>query len=163
MSTETADEEKPQYKGLSLPSATQSALPEEIQFDDLDFSTDNLPDWDENNKNLLSPKQALKDFILATVATEDNTSHSFVVPEATTIAHVKKFVHRMRVELSRIRTQIIRNGEKPKQFSTLIKDVEIVADEEAQKIITTVTLSTKITPNVKPEMEELMSALTIEE
>ena len=76
-------------------------------------------------------------------ATRESPTFSFKLRGRTEDA--KSFIHRMRVELSRMRDSVIQSGKVPKEFKVLVDD--IAYDSETQ--VSTVTLRKAYGTNVQ--------------
>lgn len=122
---------------------------EEVDFSDLDLHAE---------ENKLTVKIALKEFVMATLATEDTTSHTFTL-HVQTKKDVHSFIHCMRVELSRQRRRLLKQNRKPKKFSIWLQ--EILRDKEKQ-YCWHITLSTVSLHKKDDGMDDILDFLSLD-
>jgi len=117
----------------------------DINFSKSDFAEENI-----NNK---TPKEMLIAFVKATNGLEKNFSFKISGDKH----EAKKFIHRMRVELSRLRQKIINQDKKPIPFKIFKKDI-FYADGYS-----TIHLTRGEEKPLSMEMENLLESISVEQ
>lgn len=148
--TESAPQQAPQHASLKTAHPVDPFDP--VIPPSPDIKKDDIEEWDDSKfEKFITPKMRLKEYILATVATESNTEFSFV-HAANNMNEVQAFIHKMRVALYRQRLLLKNSGRKAKRFGMKVKSIELSDKQpydDAQEFI--VTLSTVTPPKVHSE------------
>ena len=121
--------------------------PETIKLNEEDFGS--LP------QETKSPKVMLIDFVKHT----SGDKKLFTFNHPGNVVSAKKYIHRMRVELSRFRAKIInQQNKKPVPFKIFKKDLIF----NAELNVTTVTLFRGEEKPLSQEMDELLDSISID-
>lgn len=126
-----------------------------LDFDDFDFAEDVKPTNLPTNLANKTPKNELILFLQ-----QSAIDTPYLLQYNGNFEGAKSHIHRMRVELSRFRAQIIKLNKKLDHFHVLVKDITI----ESETLCTITLLKTyERKKNKKPEVLNILDLLTVNE